>query len=91
MLTVCQCHTSGYWGITQPLSQATGPHGAWGAEPACLTRFPRPPPASTAPAGHLQSDFDRLKRMRKAEQEMTVNMDEDVTGVAGACSGGAAR
>ncbi|PNW73666.1 hypothetical protein CHLRE_13g567750v5 [Chlamydomonas reinhardtii] len=30
-----------------------------------------------------ESDFDRLKRMRKAEQEMTVNMDEDVTGVAG--------
>ncbi|KAG2439905.1 hypothetical protein HYH02_010535 [Chlamydomonas schloesseri] len=30
-----------------------------------------------------ESDFDRLKRMRKAEQEMTVNMDEDLAGVAG--------
>ncbi|GFR49881.1 hypothetical protein Agub_g11985, partial [Astrephomene gubernaculifera] len=30
-----------------------------------------------------ESDFDRLKRLRKAEAEMAVNLEEDVAGIAG--------
>ncbi|GLI69856.1 hypothetical protein VaNZ11_014573 [Volvox africanus] len=30
-----------------------------------------------------ESDFDRLKRLRKAEAELAVNMEDDMTGVAG--------